>query len=511
MDMQIVCRFCIYVSQHACWDQPLYLHTHIQEHRLAPSAFKGKYLYCVLSCLLWVVYVSQVSLMSVPISLSLCHSHRSFCELWGGTAKSVHVVCSILVCDCVSYQDPTLRKAGISHHACCRNQSVQFITLHVISVRAGAECACHCYAGGAACGGWHGNWEVVQKTALCQHRPRQSRGRTSGERTHSGEARSPLLSPLAHAWRDEAPVATRAGRHYCHDVHQPSPLKRLSRQRARHGASGSPQPRCRQDSPAPPQPPGAGWGWDRGRPRRFTPGQGGGKAATPPAGLSHRGAEALPPPHEAASPASASSPPRTDGRAAQSLVRRRCHRLSHRLSAAGGAAPSPAPRRAPRQWAASTCRGGERGPGGPAPISYIRATAAGARPERAGASGEAGRGGRASPSRDGDSGLGRRGEDRAGRAGVRFRPFLVEARRAAGQLLVFPPSPLEASGLRRAVITLRGGGSEPGEANGEAAWPPGRGPSPHTHPPSPRTPSRAPEATAAAGPAPLLSSPPGAA
>lgn len=197
MGMQIVCRFCIYVSQHACWDQPLYLHTHIQEHRLAPSAFKGKYLYCVLSCLLWVVYVSQVSLMSVPISLSLCHSHRSFCELWGGMAKSVHVLCSILVCDCVSYQDPTLRKAGISHHACCWNQSVQFITLHVISVRAGAECACHCYAGGAACDGWHGNWEVVQKTALCQHRPRQSRGRTAGERTPPGRR----AARFSHLWR----------------------------------------------------------------------------------------------------------------------------------------------------------------------------------------------------------------------------------------------------------------------------------------------------------------------
>lgn len=106
-----------------------------------------------------------------------------------------------------------------------------------------------------------------------------------------------------------------------------------------------------------------------------------------------------------------------------------------------------------------------------------------------------------------------------------FRPFPAEARRAAGQLRFFLTPPLEASGARRAVIALREGGSEPGEANGEAARPPGRGPSPRCHPPrpaagaaespsSPRAPSRAPEAAAAPGARdsllPLLRRPPGA-
>ena len=98
MDMQTVCRICIYVSQHTCREQLLCLHMHIQEHHLAPSVFKGRYLYCILNCLLCVVHVLQV-----PLMWSLYCLHLSFCELLGGTAvQSVSCVLYWFVSLCQS-------------------------------------------------------------------------------------------------------------------------------------------------------------------------------------------------------------------------------------------------------------------------------------------------------------------------------------------------------------------------------------------------------------------------
>lgn len=233
-------------------------------------------------------------------------------------------------------------------------------------------------------------------------------------------------SPTLTLWLDEAPVTTELGAtphspfeggpHRQADTpvtiragtaprQAPSLRPPIATARAPGGGqlpSGAARPRCRQGSPAPPQPPAAGWGRDRGRPRRFTPGQGGGKTATPPAGLS-------PQRRSGSAPAAAwglhHPPPPPPGRARAggrtSAPRRAAPGSAAAAASARWAGPRlpPAPRRAARQWAASTCRGGERGPGGPAAVSYIRAAAAGARPEREGASGEAGR---ASPSRDGD-------------------------------------------------------------------------------------------------------------
>lgn len=128
--------------------------------------------------------------MSVSADLRIVFTKVNY---WVGWLNQ-SVFCSILVWESVSYRDTVLRKAGLLHHTRCWNHTVQFIPPYVISVQARAECACHCYADGAASDGFAGNeGSCAEDIARGQRRACRSRARTSGE-----QHRGPQNSHLCH-------------------------------------------------------------------------------------------------------------------------------------------------------------------------------------------------------------------------------------------------------------------------------------------------------------------------